>query len=256
MTMTNPSEALQSQSSFNRPAKPDRLNTRTCCAGANIGTPERIVSGLAGAALTAWGLNRRGADGWLLAGVGGLILFRSATGFCSLYKMLGIDTAHQGDARPVDYFEKGVHVEKSVRIQKSAAELFNFWRNLANLPRFMHHLNEVREIGDGRSHWVARGPGGYRMEWDAKILNQQANELIAWRSLEGADLDSAGSVRFRELGDSGGTQVTLSLEYIPPAGRVGSAIAKLLGRHPEREIEQDLRRFKQLMETRSMARMP
>jgi len=112
----------------------------------------------------------------------------------------------------------------------------------------MRHLQEVKVEGD-KSHWVARGPLGIVAEWDAEIINDKPGEMIAWRSLPDSDVDTAGSVRFRPLANGRETVVTVELKYDPPAGRVGDWVARLFGESPEQQIREDLRRFKQLMET-------
>jgi uncharacterized membrane protein len=112
----------------------------------------------------------------------------------------------------------------------------------------MNHLESVTTTGEGRSHWVAKAPAGTTVQWDAEIYNEKEGELIAWRSLEGADVDNAGSVRFEPAG-AGGTTVRVTLRYDPPGGAVGAAIARIFGENPEQQIEEDLRRFKQVMET-------
>jgi uncharacterized membrane protein len=145
-------------------------------------------------------------------------------------------------------YELGIRVDEEMPIQKSPEELYRFWRNLENLPRFMDHLLSVREIDDRTSRWVARGPAGYSVEWDAEIVNDIENELIGWRSLKGSQVDNGGSVRF-ERSPNGGTIVRVSLQYNPPAGYVGAMIARMFGEAPEKTIATDLRRFKELMET-------
>ena len=125
-------------------------------------------------------------------------------------------------------------------------ETYRFWRNFENLPRFMNNVESVTITGEERSHWVVRGPAGIRVEWDAEIHNEVENEMVAWRSLENADVNHAGSVHFEPAGS--GTQVRVVLNYEPPSGKAGAAIAKLFGEAPERQIEEDLQRFKQVME--------
>lgn len=148
----------------------------------------------------------------------------------------------------VEYGEgnKFVHV---VTINKPAAQLYRYWRDFANLPRFMTHLEEVRVIDRERSHWRAKAPLGQSVEWDATIINEIENELIAWQSEEGARVPNAGSVRFTPAPAGRGTEVRVTISYEPPAGQVGVAVAKLLGEEPSRQVADDLRRFKQLMET-------
>jgi uncharacterized membrane protein len=138
-------------------------------------------------------------------------------------------------------------VERSVLVNRPAHELYQFWRNFENLPRFMDHLESVTVIDENQSHWVAKAPAGTRVEWNAAIHNEIEDELIAWRSLPGADVNNAGSVHFTPAGE-GRTEVRVVLSYEPPAGKMGAAIAKLLGEEPSQQVEDDLRRFKQVME--------
>lgn len=148
---------------------------------------------------------------------------------------------------------RDVHIETSIAIDKSPAELFNFWRNFKNLPLFMKHLESVADLGGGKSHWIASGAGGVKVEWDAKILNEVENELIAWRSLETSDVTNAGSVRFEQAPNGRGCFVRVTMNYNPPAGKVGAAVAGLLGSEPKQLIKDDLRRLKQILETGEIA---
>jgi uncharacterized membrane protein len=144
---------------------------------------------------------------------------------------------------------QGVKVEESVTINRPVLEVYRFWRNFENLPRFMDHLEAVTVIDDERSHWVAKGPAGTKVEWDAIIHNEVEDELIAWRSLPGAEVNNAGSVHFTPTPDGTGTDVRVVLSYEPPAGMVGVAVAKLLGEEPSKQVADDLRRFKQVMDS-------
>lgn len=140
-------------------------------------------------------------------------------------------------------------IVQTITIGRTPEELFRFWRSFENLPRVMRNLESVRSIGDRRSHWVAKAPGGRRVEWDAEVTEERPNELISWRSLSGADVDNSGSVRFQRAPGDRGTIVRVEMEYTPPGGRLGATIAKLFGRAPEQQIQIDLYRFKQIMET-------
>ncbi len=148
---------------------------------------------------------------------------------------------------------RGILIKRSATVNRPIEEVFTFWRNLENLPTFMLHLESVSVTDTNRSHWVVRGPMGSRIEWDAEIFNEKPNELIAWRSLEGSEIDHAGSVRFRKAPADRGTEVLVELNYEPPAGRLGRSIAWLFGEEPRIQIEDDLRRFKQVMETGEIA---
>ena len=150
---------------------------------------------------------------------------------------------------------RDVHVETSIMIDKSPQELYSFWRDFKNLPLFMKHLESVTIMEDGRTHWVAKGVGGIsdsKVEWDAEIYNEIENEMIAWRSIENADVVNAGSVRFQAAPTGHGTYVRVTLNYNPP-GSVGASLAKLVGTEPGQLIKEELRRFKQLMETGEIA---
>lgn len=217
--------------------------------GVNVGRTERIASGLAGAALVAFSLRQRRLRGLLLP-LGGGLLVRALTGHCPVNRALGRNTALDDETvSPVASVGRGqgVKVEKSVTIDRPAHELYAFWRDFENLPRFMEHLESVTVIDPRRSHWTAKAPAGQRVEWDAEIHNEIPDELIAWRSLPGSEIANAGSVHFESLGD-GGTEVRVVLSYEPPAGRVGDAVARLFGEAPSQQVEDDLRRFKQVME--------
>ncbi|MBV9957253.1 MAG: SRPBCC family protein [Acidobacteria bacterium] len=219
----------------------------------NVSEMERWASSIGGGALAVYGISRlltnRSLGGAVLALVGGALVYRGASGHCEMYHALGIDTAAGSDNPNVSVRGgRGFKVEKSVTINKSPAELYSFWRNFENLPRFMNHLESVQVTGDNRSHWVAKAPAGSTVAWDAEIYNEKENELIAWRSLEGADVDNAGSVRFESDPNGRGTIVRVTLKYDPPGGTLGKLVAKLFGEAPDQQVEEDLRRFKQLME--------
>ena len=144
--------------------------------------------------------------------------------------------------------DRTIRVQRSITINRSPEELYRFWHHFDNLPRFMHHLQSVQSTGEKRSHWKAKAPVGMTVEWDAEIIADRPHELIAWRSLEGAGVDNAGSVHFKSAPGGRGTEVRVELQYIPPGGVIGATIAKLLGEEPGQQVKEDLRRFKQLME--------
>ncbi len=144
---------------------------------------------------------------------------------------------------------RGIKVEEAITINLKPQEIYQFWRNFENLPRFMYNLDSVRTLDANRSHWVARGPLGVRFEWDAEVMTDYPNEVIGWQSLEGSSVDTAGSVHFSPAPGGSGTEVHVSLQYVPPAGKVGAALAELIGQAPEHEIREDLRRLKRMLET-------
>jgi uncharacterized membrane protein len=147
-----------------------------------------------------------------------------------------------------------IRVTRSVVVNRSPEELYNFWRDLQNLPKFMYHLQSVQQTGERRSHWVTRGPAGTRVEWDSEITEDRPNELIAWRSVEGADVYNGGSVRFEPKPGGRGTIVKVDMEYYPPGGIAGTAFAMLFNESPEQQIYDDLRRLKQVIETGEVLR--
>jgi len=221
----------------------------------NVSHEERWVSAGVGALLALYGLKRMRL-GSILIGAGGVMLLqRALTGHCDLYEMFGVNTAGPSDAaQPQEYFDRGIHVKESFTIDRPAEELYNFWHKFENLPRFMKHLKSVTTLDDKRSHWVAQGPAGMNVEWYAEIINDEPNRLIAWKSLAGADVDNAGSVRFLPAESGSGTEVSVTLDYIPPAGRAGAWIAKLFGHDADQMIREDLRSFKALMERGEVAK--
>jgi uncharacterized membrane protein len=145
-------------------------------------------------------------------------------------------------------------VRHSITINRPAAEIYAFWRNFENLPRFMNHLKSVIAFDDKRSHWIAKGPADMNIEWDAEIVQEIPDELIAWQSLPGADVENSGNVTFETATGGRGTIVRVELRYRPPAGVIGATVAKLFGEAPEKQIPVDLLRIKQLLETGEITR--
>jgi len=148
---------------------------------------------------------------------------------------------------------RDVHLETSIAIEKSRETLYAFWRDFKNLPLFMRNLESVTELSQTQSHWVAKGPGGSRIEWDAEIYTEKENELISWRSLEDADFVNAGSVRFQAGPEGHGTFVRVAMNYNTPVGKMGATLVQLLGAEPAQLIKEDLRRLKQIMEAGEIA---
>jgi uncharacterized membrane protein len=148
---------------------------------------------------------------------------------------------------------QAIKVEKTVTIDKPASELYHFWHNFENLPNFMKHLKSVKVYDNKRSHWIASGPLGGSVEWDADIIEDRENEFISWASVEGADVDNSGFVRFKKAPGDRGTEVKVVIEYNPPGGALTATFAKLFGEEPEQQIGDELRRFKMLMEAGEIA---
>jgi len=206
----------------------DKQNT------SNSSETERWASLIGGGALVLYGLSQRSLKGALVAIAGGGLAYRGVSG---------------GNAAQSGENMSNIKVEKTVTIDKSPEELYRFWRDFENLPHFMKHLKSVNIIDDKRSHWIASAPMGNSIEWDAEIINEQENRLIAWASVEGADVDNSGFVRFQPAPAGRGTEVKVVIEYNPPGGAITAAFAKLFGEEPKQQIGDDLHRFKQIMET-------
>jgi len=219
----------------------------------NVGDTERIASTVAGGALIAYGLKRGGALGAAVSIVGGGLALRGATGHCQVYDALGKDTSEGDSKGEKSPYSKSlltgkIHVTKSVTINKSPSELYTFWHDFENLPKFMTHLESVKNTGEKTSHWKAKAPFGTSVEWDAELTSERENERIGWKSLEGSDIPNSGVVEFKPTTNRG-TEVRVTLTYEAPAGYLGSLVAKLFGEEPSQQVYGDLYRFKSLMES-------
>jgi uncharacterized membrane protein len=192
----------------------------------------------------AMGTRRRHRDRARIAGAIGAVLGVTALDYLTA-RHLG---KHQVRRLAPD-IARSVEVTKTMTIALPAEEVYRFWRDFQNLPRFMAHLQSVVTEGDRRSRWTAKGPGGKTFSWDAEITEDRPNELLSWRSMRGADVPNSGTVRFLPAPGGRGTELRVDLKYAPPAGFFGASIAKLFGKEPGEQIEGDLRRFKQVMET-------
>jgi uncharacterized membrane protein len=142
-----------------------------------------------------------------------------------------------------------IDVQQSITIGRPPEEIYRFWRDFQNLPRFMEHLESVQVIDERRSHWKVRAPAGSSVEWDASIVEDRPNEAIVWRSESTADVPNRGTVRFKPAPGNRGTEIHVSLQYEPPGGRLGALVAKLFGEEPAQQVNADLRRLKQVIET-------
>jgi uncharacterized membrane protein len=190
--------------------------------------PRAAVTMVGGGALALYGLSHRSLPGALIAAVAGGLA-------------VGATTARRVGAR-------AVHVRRAVTINAPPREVYRFWRHLENLPRFLDHLEAVHVTDGRRSHWLARGPLGERVEWDAEIVEDREAEYIGWRALEGAEVANEGTVRFARAPGGRGTEVTASLRWTSPAGRVGAAVARLVGGAPDVIVREGLRRVKAIIE--------
>ena len=227
----------------------DTARTRGIARESNMGDAERWASVIGGGVLAIFGLTRRDRGGMLMALMGGGLAARGISGHSRLYD--GFEVRRFDGAQHRDHIGvqgPAIRVERAVTINRVVPELFRFWRQLENLPRFMKNVEAVLPVGGNRYHWVVRAPLGGTVEWDAEIVNERENELIAWRSLEGSRIENAGAVKFENAPGGRGTEVKVTLAYKPPAGPLGAAIARMLGAEPGQQVREDLGRFKQLME--------
>jgi uncharacterized membrane protein len=232
-----------------RTRRPSLRQTTRPRLSVNVGDKERLLSFLGGSALGLYGLSRFSWGGLALAAVGGSLIYRGMSGHCSLYQALDVSTATPRGPATSIRAGHGVKVEESTIVGRDAATLWHFWRKLENLGRFMQHLERVEELDERRSRWVACGPLGYPITWEAEIINEKENELIAWRSVDDSNVDTAGSVHFRELPHGRGTEVRVVLKYDAHAAQLAAPLARIMGQSPQQQIHEDLRRFKQVMES-------
>ena len=217
------------------------MNTR------NVGNTERWASALGGGALVLWGLRRASLTGLAAAAAGAALTWRGVSGWCNVYGALGIDRAGE---RPT-VGNLGVKIDRSVVVAASPERLYAFWRNLGNLPRIMSHVDRVESLSETRSRWHATGPAGVPIEWEAEIINDQPPALIAWRTVAGAPVTHAGSVRF--VPSAGGTRIDVSLQYDPPGGTLAHSVAALMDADAGARVGHDLDEFKRAVESGRMA---
>ncbi len=209
----------------------------------NMSTLERILSATAGAILLYTSLKRIGRrplNKIYKASLGGFLLYRGATGTCPVYTQLGIDGSRT----------TSVNIRDTFTVNKPKEEVYAFWRKLENLPKFMRHLSSVKEIDDIRSHWEAKIPENnpITVSWDAEIVKDDHNSFISWRSLPGSMIENAGKVEFRDALGRQGTEIRVMITYRPPAGHIGTGIAKIFNPMLDKMIREDVTNFKQYIE--------
>jgi uncharacterized membrane protein len=227
------------------------MDTETLYEPPSLAGVETLMALGAGAALLLLGVSRRSPVGVCLALSSAPLLYRGVTG---RWPYAGSGDEQPNSMKSALSGDRGVHVRESIRLEVPLADVYRFWRRLDNLPQFMTHLDRVTEAENGTSHWVASGPAGVRVEWDAEIINEIENEVLAWRSLPGSDVVTAGSVNFGPARGGRSTQVSVHLQYAPPAGKAGAFVASLFGREPSQTVREDLRHVKQLLEAGEIPR--
>ena len=213
-------------------------NVRSRIVGVNIPASERIVSGLAGAAAVVVGVRRGGFAGVAFATLGTVAIVRAVTGRCPAYRARAI--------------RRGIHVRRAITIQASPSEIYDVWRDLENLPRFMSHVKSVTDLGGGLSHWVVEVMGK-ELEWSAEIVEDTPNRRLRWKSV-GGDISHEGAIDLRELPHGRGTVVEVKLHYFPPGGLlVASTLHQFLRKLANVDIGSELARLRQLLETGEIA---
>lgn len=216
----------------------------------NVGETERKASVAAGSALALSGVTaltkRRFLPGLAMMVAGGLMLYRGKTGHCDVYEALGVDTVEESS-------DAGLCIEKVLTINRPRQQVYEFWHDLENLPRFMQHLESVQVTGEKTSHWKARGPGGLTVEWDAVMMDDYPEQQIGWHSVGEPDLPNKGTVEFKTAPGDRGTEVKVSIYYYPPGGAAGRAAAKVAHAVNAQQLEEDLKRLKQILETGEIA---
>ncbi|HYF38570.1 MAG TPA: SRPBCC family protein [Gemmatimonadales bacterium] len=195
----------------------------------------RLLVGVAGGLLLAQGMRSRGIVRKSLSAVGVGLLTRA------------ISNTPPKELVNLGSGARGIEVEKTIRVGAPVQQVWELWSNFENFPRFMTHLREVRKVDEGRSHWVAAGPAGIPVEWDAIVTDWVPQQFIGWSSVEGSTIETTGQVRFRPT-STDSTEIDIRMEYSPPAGAAGHAIASLLGTDPKRAMDDDLVRLKSLLE--------
>lgn len=235
----------------------DELDFDLMSPAVNVGDSERVASVAGGVALISVAVFKRGPLSIPALFSGLVLVLRGLTGVCPAYTALNIHTTGPSSPRRSENVsvpaETGIHVVRAVTINRSAEHLYNFWRNPANLPSVMKYVESVEYVGPERAHWTIKLPGGVKSEFDAEIHTDVPNEVISWRSMPGAQISNAGSIRFKPVVSGQGTEVILTLEFVPPGGALGQAVMKMFNDAPAQYIGQYLHDFKLMMEADEQA---
>jgi uncharacterized membrane protein len=209
----------------------------------DVGSLEHIGAMAIGAVLLALGLSRKGIVGKLVRTGGIAMIARGASGYAPMYRALGIPLTKTLTGAS----HCAIRVESAVDVNRSASDLYSLWRDVENLPAFMTHLVAVEMIDAMRSRWTAQGPAGTVVHWEAMIIRDIKDELIAWETVEGSSVDHAGSIHFEAL-ENGKTRLRVVLRYDPPASKLGAAVARLFHGDPQTQIDDDLKRFQTMID--------
>jgi uncharacterized membrane protein len=213
-----------------------------------VGQLDRWTSAGVGAGLVLAGLKRGSWGGWTLAAGGAMLIYRGATGYCGCYQLLGYDTSETRNAATAVAARQGRKIERSIAINRPPEELYETLKDIEHLPRLFEHVTAVSPLENNRARWRAKGPLGSELKWDAEVIHDHPNRMISWRSLDGSDVETAGSIHLRPLPAGRGTEMRVSLKYNPPGGKLAADVADFLGQGLEAEVQEDLRHFKQLLE--------
>lgn len=197
---------------------------------------QRALAGAGGAALAMYGYIRGGLRGMVMCALGGALVARASANEELAQTLRG----------------HGILVEKSIWVDSPVDQVFAYWRDLENLPRWMSHVREVRALGDGRYHWRVDGPAGVPVEWESEMLNIEENREMTWHTVGDAQVGHVGRIRFEPEGS--GTRLQVQMRYMPPGGVVGHAVARVFGADPKTEMDEDLMRMKSAIETAKLPR--
>ena len=209
----------------------------------NVGKAERVISGLIGGWLISRGIQRGSLSGIAQAGIGGALVMRAVSGHCSMYSAMDVNTTSE----KIHPANRGIHIDKSIFINRPASEIYRFWRDLRNLEPIMSHIKSIKPVGEKLSHWTVDGPAGTSVSWASEIINDVPDEMIAWSSLPDSKIFNAGSVHFKPS-EGSGTNVRVVMDYRPPLGKAGHTLSAFFGANPAREIEHDLKKLKDHLE--------
>jgi uncharacterized membrane protein len=240
---------MAAQSSYRASANHGRTLPRTPATGTshvNVGPTERVLSVAAGAALAVYGLRRKSSAASVgLTTLGASLVLRGASGFCPFTEIFGRGS--------VEHQPEPIEIKETLFIDQPVERVYGYWRRLENLPRFMQHLESVRQLDERHSHWAARIPGGLgTVEWQSEITADEPNRLLAYRTLPGSQVDHSGEVRFRRV-EGGGTEMQVIQHYRAPLGDLGKGVAKLLNPIGAQLLRNDIRRFKHALESGTAA---